>query len=182
MNDRIRELEMQIYALKQDLGTARAEAEPEAVNDYEFQTIDGAKKLSEMFGGMDDLFIVHNMGRSCQYCSLWADGLDGYFPHIAGRAALVLISPDAPEVQREFADKRGWRFPTATDRDKKFTDEMGYIRDEGFYPGISAFHKGEDGKITRTGTAVFGPGDDFCPVWPLFELRDGGAKGWEPPE
>jgi predicted dithiol-disulfide oxidoreductase (DUF899 family) len=182
MNDKVRGLEMQIYELKQELGKARSEVVPEPVKDYEFDTIDGKKRLSELFGGMDDLFVVHNMGKGCNYCSLWADGLDGYYPHIAGRAALVLASPDAPEVQREFAEKRGWRFPTVSDSAKEFTNDMGYIRDEGFYPGISAFHKAEDGTITRTGTAVFGPGDDFCPVWPLFELLEGGANGWEPPE
>ena len=175
-------MEQKIHELKQELGKARSESQPEPVKDYEFQTIDGPKRLSELFGGMDDLLLVHNMGKGCRYCSLWADGLDGYFPHIAGRAAFVLVSPDKPEVQREFAEKRGWRFPTVSDLDRVFTGDMGYVRDEGFYPGISAFHKAEDGSITRTGTAVFGPGDDFCPVWPLFELLNGGAKGWEPPE
>ena len=182
MNERIRELETQIYGLKQDLAKARAEAQPEIVKDYEFETLDGTKRLSELFAGNDDLLVIHNMGKSCRYCSLWADGLDGYYPHIAGRASLVLASPDAPEVQRQFAEMRGWRFPTVSDARSEFTNDMGYIRAEGFYPGISAFHKAEDGTITRTGTAIFGPGDDFCPVWPLFDLLNGGANGWEPPE
>ena len=183
MNDRIRGIEKQILELKGELAKARQEAEPEPVEDYEFSTVDGPRKLSEMFGGMDDLLLVHNMGKSCNYCSLWADGLDGYFPHIAGRAAMVLVSPDAPEVQREFAEQRGWRFPTATDSDGSFTKAMGMLNEtDGYWPGVSSFHKADDGSITRRNTAFFGPGDDFCPVWPLFELLEGGQRDWEPPQ
>ena len=182
MNERVRALEMQIYELKQELSKARSDAEPEKVEDYEFETLEGKKRLRELFAGKDDLLVIHNMGKSCQYCSLWADGLNGYYPHISERASLVLSSPDSPEVQRDFAQQRGWKFPIVSDSTREFTQAMGYIRDEGFYPGISAFHKAEDGTVTRTGTTVFGPGDDFCPVWPLFELLEGGAKGWEPRE
>lgn len=181
MNERIRGLEKQIYELKQELTKARTDASPETVSDYAFETVDGPKKLSEMFGGMDDLLVVHNMGKRCNYCSLWADGLDGYFPHIAGRAALVLVSPDDPETQRAFAEERGWRFPTASDMQGSFTNDMGYVKEDGHWPGVSAFHKSEDGTLTRKNTAIFGPGDDFCPVWPLLELLEGGKKDWEPP-
>jgi predicted dithiol-disulfide oxidoreductase (DUF899 family) len=182
MSDRVKQLEKQIYELKGELAKARADNEPEPVEDYEFATIDGPKKLSEMFGGMEDMLVIHNMGKSCNYCSLWADGIDGYFPHLAGRAALALISPDDPETQRAFAEQRGWRFPTVSDSTGDFTRAMGMLNEkDGYWPGVSALHRTEDGTITRKNVAMFGPGDDFCPVWPLFELLEGGQKGWEPP-
>jgi hypothetical protein len=48
-------------------------------------------------------------------------------------------------------------------------------------PGASAFRKREDGAIERVGRAAeFGPGDDYCPVWHLLDLVEGGAGSWEP--
>ncbi|MDQ2985257.1 MAG: DUF899 family protein [Armatimonadota bacterium] len=182
MNDTIKGLEKQILELKGQLAEARKETEPEPVENYSFATVDGAKSLDEMFAGMDDMLVIHNMGKSCNYCSMWADGIDGYFPHLAGRAAVVLISPDDPATQRTFAEERGWRFPTASDADGGFTRKMGFLNDtDGYWPGVSALHKAEDGSITRKNYAIFGPGDDFCPVWPLLELLQDGQKGWEPP-
>ena len=44
----------------------------------------------------------------------------------------------------------------------------------------SAFRKEEDGTIRRVGHAPFGPGDEFCGVWHLFDLLEEGAAGWQP--
>jgi hypothetical protein len=58
---------------------------------------------------------------------------------------------------------------------------MGYRTDDGVVlPGASAFRKQGDGAIERTGIAEFGLGDDFCAVWPLFDLLEGGAGAWRP--
>lgn len=43
------------------------------------------------------------------------------------------------------------------------------------WPGVSALRKTEGGAIERTGRTRFGPGDDFCALWPLFDLLEGGA-------
>jgi len=37
---------------------------------------------------------------------MWADGLTGLLHHIENRAAFVVISPDRPDVQKEFASSR----------------------------------------------------------------------------
>jgi len=65
---------------------AQASVEPEPVRDYEFTTPDGPVRLSQLFGDKRDLFVIHNMGRSCPACTLWADGFNGSYPHIADRA------------------------------------------------------------------------------------------------
>jgi len=58
---------------------------------------------------------------------------------------------------------------------------MGYEDADGDpQPGVSAFHRAEDGAVFRVGTSWFGPGDDFCPVWPLFDLFPDGPAGWGP--
>ena len=48
------------------------------VEDVVFESEVGPVRLSELFGEHDDLVIIHNMGASCRYCTLWADGFSGY--------------------------------------------------------------------------------------------------------
>ncbi len=38
----------------------------------------------------------------------------------------------------------------------------------------------EDGKVVRVANAKFGPGDDFCAVWHLFDLIPEGPDDWQP--
>ncbi len=174
------ELEKKIADLKKELAEVRKSVSPEEVADSLFQTEAGPVKLSELFGDHDDLLVVHNMGVRCNYCTLWADGLNALTDGYKRRTAFVLVSPDEPSIQNEVRARRGWRFTMVSDASGEFTRAMGYLQGEGeYWPGVSGFRKQADGTIVRTGTAVFGPGDDFCPVWPLFDLI-GGDKGWEP--
>ena len=179
MTSDIESLETQIMELKEKLAKARHNAPREEVKDYTFATLDGPVKLSELFGDRDELVLIHNMGRSCPYCTLWADGLNGQFRHYDNRSAFVVVSPDSPDLQKEFGSSRGWNFKMVSDGDRAFSSDMGFWSEkDGWWPGVSAFVK-DGGKIYRTGTAVFGPGDDFCPIWPIQDLL-GGPKGWEP--
>jgi predicted dithiol-disulfide oxidoreductase (DUF899 family) len=121
------------------------------------------------------------MGQKCVYCTLWADGLNGLARHLEGRAAFVVSSPDDPATQGAFAASRGWTFRMVSVKGSSFARDMGFEPEAGkYWPGVSAFHKSEDGTITRTGSASFGPGDEFCAVWPLLELLKDGADGWKP--
>lgn len=182
MTEEIIELEKQIYDLKQKLSVARRRFPKEPVKEYRFVSKDGQEMdFSSLFGEKQDLLVVHNMGHGCPYCTLWADGFTGFLPHLENRAAFVVVSPDAPDVQSEFAAGRGWQFRMVSDPDRQFTGDMGYLESEDSYqPGVSAFHRDEQGNITRVGNTWFGPGDDFCSVWPFFDLLSGGGAGWEP--
>jgi predicted dithiol-disulfide oxidoreductase (DUF899 family) len=154
---------------------------PQPVRDYELHTLQGAVRLSELFGGRHDLIVIHNMGRSCPYCTTWADGFVGLAKHLEDRAALVLSSPDEPKTQAEFAASRGWPFRMVSIRGTSFAKDMGFEDPDGDVgPGVSAFHRNEDGSIVRTGYAWFGPGDDFCGLWHMFDLLKDGAAGWAP--
>ena len=179
MTEQIKSLEQQIEKLKEELATARQNAPREAVDDFEFQTSDGPVQLSALFGEKDELIVVHNMGKNCSYCTLWADGLNGHTKHYEDRAAFVVCTPDSIEVQKEFADSRGWKFRMVSDDSKAFSKAVGFwTEDSGWWPGSSTFVR-EDGKMYRTGSVIFGPGDDFCGIWPMMDLL-GGPKGWEP--
>jgi predicted dithiol-disulfide oxidoreductase (DUF899 family) len=152
----------------------------EPVRDYTLATWNGPVQLSELFAGKPDLIVVHNMGRGCRYCTLWADGFNGVYPHLADRAAFVVCSPDAPETQKEFAAGRGWRFPMVSAKDSTFTQDMGFRSEKGWMPGVSTFRREPTGGIVRVAKAPFGPFDPFCGVWHLFALLDEGVNEWEP--
>jgi predicted dithiol-disulfide oxidoreductase (DUF899 family) len=184
----LRDYRKRIEALRVEMRQAVAAVEPEEVADYEFQTANGPMKLSQLFGAKKDLFVIHNMGRGCVYCTLWADGFNGAYDHLSDRAAFVVSSPDLPQVQKEFAESRGWRFPMVSHAGTTFAADMGYRRrfvDEtddklgGWHPGVSVFRRQGD-RILRVSDTDLGPSDDFCAVWHLFDLLPEGSDGWRP--
>lgn len=181
MNDAVRELERQLAELKKQLAAARAAVRPEAVSDWVLtDTAGGAIRLSDFFGSKCELLVIHNMGKRCVYCTMWADGFVSLMGHIESRASLVLASPDPAEVVGEFARGRGWTFRCVSTAGSGFTKAMGFEHNGLPMPGVSAFVKRDDGAIMRTGCAHFGPGDEFNPVWHLWELLPGDPLGWAP--
>jgi predicted dithiol-disulfide oxidoreductase (DUF899 family) len=153
------------------------DAEPKAVENYRFATTDGPVRLSQLFGDKEYLFVIHNMGKSCPNCTMWADGFNGVLPHLENRAAFVVSSPDDPGTQRAFAATRGWRFRMVSHQGTSFAADMGYRNESGWLPGVSVFRRVAD-RIFRVSDAPFDEGDDFCTVWHLFDLLPEGAAGW----
>ena len=176
------ELECQLQEIKRRLADLRQQRPPEEIGDYTLRDA-GEREvmLSSLFGDHGELILVHNMGRACSYCTMWADGFTGLLPHLMSRAAFVVTSPDEPVAQEEFRRARGWNFPLYSTRGTSFAADMGFDGgEEGLMPGVSVFSKDEAGRIFRVGRAEFGPGDNFCAVWHFFELLPRGADGWEP--
>lgn len=169
-----------IAALRNRMRRVQERTEPQPVDDYAFSTVRGTTRLSQLFGSRKDLFVIHNMGSSCPYCTLWADGYNGLYEHIASRAAFVISSPDPPDVQRAFARSRGWRFPMVSHQGTSFAQDMGYrSRSGGWLPGISAFRRERD-RIVRISDTGSSPGDDFCALWHVLDLLPHGSAGWQP--
>lgn len=142
------------------------------VNDYILKNRDGIDvKLSELFGNNDYLILIHNMGKACSYCTLWADGFSGVSYYIEKKTAFALVSPDTPEVQKEFADSRGWKFKMYSAAGSSFSADLGfYTESDGYWPGCSVFHKNSDGTIRRVAKDFFGPGDFYSAPWHFFDL------------
>ncbi len=179
-SEQLAQYRRQIGELRRKMRAAQAAVEPEEVKDYAFKRAGGGTaRLSELFGDKDTLLVVHNMGASCPYCTLWADGFNGVYDHLRNRAAFVLSSPDAPEPQRQFAAGRGWRFPMISYEGTSFGEDMGYRVDGRARPGVSVLRR-QNGKILRVSDTGFEPGDDFCAVWHFFDLIPEGADGWQP--
>jgi predicted dithiol-disulfide oxidoreductase (DUF899 family) len=150
------------------------------VSDYTLARPQGPVRLSDLFATKSDLIVIHNMGKGCRYCTLWADGFNGVWRHLADRAGFVVVSPDPPAVQRAFADARGWTFPIASGHGSTFIEDMGFRGEKGWKPGATTFQRGTDGKILRVASTPFGPFDPFCPVWHLMALLGDGVNDWEP--
>jgi predicted dithiol-disulfide oxidoreductase (DUF899 family) len=177
--EKLKQYRREIAGLRQKMREAQASGEPEAVKDYEFAVPEGTIRLSALFGDNDTLFVVHNMGMSCPYCTLWADGFNGVYDHLRNRAAFAVSSPDEPAKQRKFAGSRHWKFPMVSHQGTTFAADMGYRGDNGFRPGVSVF-KRAGGKLLRVADTSFSPGDDFCNVWHFFDLIPEGKAGWQP--
>lgn len=181
----IQELETQIGELKKQLREARLTNPGTPFADYDFESESGPVKLSDLFAGKTELLVWHNMGMGCNYCTLWADTLTGYVRHLETRCPLVVVTPDPIVFQQKAKLDRGWNFRMVRDVTHAFSEAAGFFKPMGdgkpwFWPGLSAFRMNPDGSITHVNATVFGPGDDFCPVWPALELLPGGIGDWEP--
>jgi predicted dithiol-disulfide oxidoreductase (DUF899 family) len=180
--------EQELYNLSEELMKLRAKAAelrrkiPAAeVQDYTFTGMNGEKiTLSEIIGTHDELILIHNMGRSCRYCTLWADGFNGFTKHFESRAAFAVTSPDPYEIARKFSMERGWMFRLFSTEGTTFKSDMGFADANGeAQPGVSIFKKEADGRIVHVTKDYFGPGDDYCSIWNFFDLLPSG-KEWEP--
>jgi predicted dithiol-disulfide oxidoreductase (DUF899 family) len=159
----------------------RRQQAKELVQDWGFKDQAGkAVRLSSLFGSKSELILVHNMGSHCRYCTLWADGFTGLVKHLENRAAFVLESADSPAHQKKFYASRGWNFRMVSSAGSGFKEAMGFGNEDDPRPGVSIFVKDKTGRIFRTASDGFGPGDDYCTAWHFFDLLPKGSAGWEP--
>lgn len=179
MTTEIQKMEEQIMELNGKLLKLRKETRPTEVRNYTFKTLDGETTLLKLFGDKKILFAIHNMGQGCRYCTLWADGMNAFLPHLEDQAAVVLFSKDAPEIQRRFANSRGWRFRLASHGGGD------YIRDQSVkdgaenMPGMVCYIR-EGDKVFKKNSTVWGPGDEFCPQWHILSLAGLSEDDWTP--
>lgn len=178
----------EIAALQTQLRDLQAEATPQAVEDYVLDGWDGPVRLSALFGDKRDLILIHNMGVGCTSCTMWADGFNGVYEHLAARAAFVVASPNPVEAQKKFAAGRGWRFPMVSYGRSSFAEDVGYRHrsddpvDEGmggWNAGVSIFRRDGE-RILRLADAEFCEFDGFCVVHSLFELVPDADRAWTP--
>ena len=102
MNDNeITELEQQIYEQIKKLNELRSAHRGEKVRNYRFSTLEGNTSLLDLFGKQTRLLVIHNMGQGCRYCTLWADGFNGFLGHLESVMSVVLVSKDSPMSFRQ---------------------------------------------------------------------------------
>jgi predicted dithiol-disulfide oxidoreductase (DUF899 family)/predicted enzyme related to lactoylglutathione lyase len=173
----IKELEKEIFEKKKQLTHLRKAVPERLVKNYEFTSTNHQKlTLLELFGPKDELFVIHNMGKSCSYCTMWADGFNGVYHHLMDKASFVVANPDDPTVQEDFAASRKWQFTMISVKETTFNSDMGFQNGSSLIPGVSTFRKDEEGNVYLHAQAQFGPNDDYCVTWPLFDLLPSGAN------
>jgi predicted dithiol-disulfide oxidoreductase (DUF899 family) len=179
MKSEIQKLEEEIMNLGAKLASLRKDSKPVAVKNYSFDTQNGKTTLLDLFGDKDILFAIHNMGQGCRYCTTWADGFNGFVSHLEDKFSLVLLSKDSPEMQRRFGNSRGWRFRMASHGGGEYLKEQSIGGDGGNSPGIVVYTR-KGGEIYRKNSSGFGPGDQFCSLWPLLSLAGFNDESWTP--
>ncbi len=179
---KIRKLEEELTKKKEQLSALRKTIPQEEMPDYIFEDRNGKKiKFSKLFGKKKEMILIQNMGKACPYCTLWADGFNGLTDHLENRAAFVLVSSDEVKTQKAFADSRGWKFKMVSSKNNTFKKDLNFEGEKGdFFPGVCVFTIDDEGKIFLHTKAGFGPGDNFCNAWDLFDLLPGGAGKWSP--
>lgn len=179
--EEIAALQKEIEEKREQILELRSKAELESINDYALKDWNGKEvMLSSLFDERDELMVIHNMGKRCTYCTLWADGFNGLALPLKDRMPFVVVSPDTPAVQKEFAESRGWKFNMLSADGTTFIKDLGFEPEpKSYWPGVSALIR-KDGKIYRASYDHFGPGDYYCSTWHLFDLFPKKDAGWQP--
>ncbi len=156
------------------LAEKRRELPWREVPDYEFQTEDGVRRLSELFDNCSQLMIYHFMygpewDAGCPSCSFWADSYDRTVPHLKARdVSLIAVSRAPLEKLLAYRERMGWTFPWVSSANSDFNFDFGvsFSREQieagsASYnyrpmqgkmeelPGLSAF-KRQDGAASRS--------------------------------
>ena len=93
--------------------------------------------------------------------------------------SVVLVSKDFPEVQRNFATSRGWRFRLASHGGGEYLQDQALSDDFDNMPRAVVYER-KSGVIFRKKSSNFGPGDLYCSMWGLLALAGLGEEEWTP--
>jgi predicted dithiol-disulfide oxidoreductase (DUF899 family) len=177
-------LQTEIEAKQKQISELRKNRELEAFSDYTLKDKNGNEVLfSYLFNDNEELLVIHNMGKQCSYCTMWADTLSSATQVINDRVPMVLVSPNEPSIMKDFSENRGWQFTCISAFESDFIKDCGYATEKEakiyYMPGVSAFIK-KEGKIYRSNKDYFGPGDVYCSPWHFFDLLSKKENGWVP--
>ncbi|MES0811164.1 DUF899 domain-containing protein [Roseibium sp. SCPC15] len=169
---------------RDELSAARRELPMVLVEkDYVFDTENGTKSLSDLFGPHPQLVVYHFMfgetwEEGCPSCSFWADNYERLDAHLAARDTALLAISNAP-LERLLAYKKrlGWTFNWVSTNGNGFNVDYGVTfpgkedpTGHGYnysgrvfseeLPGVSTFLKLEDGRIGHS-YSTYGRGLDI---------------------
>jgi predicted dithiol-disulfide oxidoreductase (DUF899 family) len=167
--------EKEFTRLRDELSRQRRELPWERVDkSYVFAAPEGKVTLADLFAGKSQLVVYHFMfdpswEAGCKSCSFWADNYNPIVVHLNHRDANLVAISRAPLAKLEAYRKRmGWNFRWVSSSSNDFNHDyqVSSSPDEvakgastynyraskmtGERPGISVFHKDEDGNIFHT--------------------------------
>lgn len=152
--------------------------------EYVFDTPEGKKTLSDLFGGGSQLIVYHFMwrrelGEGCVGCSFLSDHVDGANQHLANHDVTYIAIAHGPLADLQAFKKRmGWRFPliSSLNSDFNFDYHVSFTKEElekgeVYYnyrtakasieelSGQSVFYRDENGNIFHT-YSCYGRGNE----------------------
>ena len=99
--------------------------------DYVFATLEGQRRLADLFDGRRQLLVQHFMlgpswEQGCPSCSFMADHSDGMTVHLAQRDVTLVAVSRAPlaEIER-FRQRMGWQFNWVSSHGSDFNYDFG---------------------------------------------------------
>jgi predicted dithiol-disulfide oxidoreductase (DUF899 family) len=196
------EKEKAFTRLRDELSAERRALPWEKVEkNYVFETEDGKKTLSELFGKNSQLVIYHFMWLwkkdvGCSGCSFLADHFDGPNMHLKHHdVSLVAVSRAPLDKFLAYKKRMGWKFKCASsqgsdfnfDYHVSFTDEQvakgkvyyNYEMAEGGMdelPGLSVFYKNDKGEVFHTYSTYARGGDMLIGAYNFLDLTPKGRN------
>jgi predicted dithiol-disulfide oxidoreductase (DUF899 family) len=162
---------------------------------YVFQGVDGTVALSDLFDGRSQLVVYHFMfgpewEEGCPGCSLLCDQVDGARQHFEHNdVSFVAVSRGPIERLEAYRKRMGWKFRWVSSAASDFNFDYHVFfpngtRERGaFYnfeerpdpeidelPGVSVFHKDDDGAIYHTYSTYARGGEMFLPVCSWLDI------------
>lgn len=134
----------------------------EVSTEYRFDTEQGQRSLSDLFGRHSQLVVYHFMfgddwDEGCPSCSFWADNFDGIDVHLAARDVAFVASSTAPlDRLLGYRDRMGWSFDWVSSGGGTFNRDFGVAGSDTYNfrsvaepiaesPGLSVFaRRGDD--------------------------------------
>lgn len=168
--------EKELTALHDQIARERRALPWERVEkDYLFETLEGPRRLADLFEGRRQLMVQHFMfgpgwEQGCKSCSYMADHNDGANIHLAQRDVTLVAVSRGPLAELErFRQRMGWKFKWVSSAGSSFNQdfhvsftpqEMDSGKVEYNYgltsrpqeeaPGISTFYKDDAGQVFHT--------------------------------
>lgn len=168
----------------------------EILEDYVFESSNGAVRLSQLFGDKDTLVIYSMMcgpqrERACPMCTAMLTSWEGTARNLRERVALAVTSRSPIERLLDFKKERGWQnLQIYSDIKGDYT--RSYVSaDDGDVPGLSVFTRG-DGTVRHFWSGEMSgemadPGQDprgapdLDPLWTILDLTpEGRGTTWYP--
>ena len=104
--------------------------------DYSFDTVDGDKRLADLFDGRSQLLIYHFMfgptwEAGCPVCSSITDALAASAPHLAARdVTMMLVSRGPIDKLQGYRQRMGWNLPWVSAGGTDFNRDLGFTSTE----------------------------------------------------
>ena len=168
----------------------------EIPEDYAFESLNGAVRLSQLFGDKDTLVLYSMMfgpqrERACPMCTAMLTSWEGTAGNLRERVALAVTARSPIERLLDFKKERGWQnLQIYSDTKGDYT--RAYVSaDDGDVPGLTVFTRG-DGTVRHfwsgemSGEMADPSQDprgapDLDPLWTVLDLTPAGRGGtWYP--